>query len=83
MRIILIRHGESEADILHVHEGRADFSLTPKGREQAKAMAAWLHSNYHLNRIYSSTLKRAAEYLAKEFHQAIGSIQENKRLFFT
>lgn len=74
MRILLIRHGESEADILNVHEGRADFSLTSKGREQAKAMAAWIHSNYQLNKIYSSTLKRAretAEYLANEFHQGM------------
>lgn len=37
-------------------------------------MAAWIHNNYELDIIYSSTLKRAretAEYLAKEFHQAI------------
>lgn len=25
MQIIVMRHGESEADILNVHEGRADF----------------------------------------------------------
>ncbi len=39
MRIFIIRHGESEADLLHVHEGRADYELTEKGRAQAKAMA--------------------------------------------
>ena len=31
MRILVVRHGESEADILNVHEGRADFDLTEKG----------------------------------------------------
>ena len=31
MILLLIRHGESEADILNVHEGRADFELTPRG----------------------------------------------------
>ena len=36
MQILLIRHGESEADILHVHEGRADFELTDKGRQQVQ-----------------------------------------------
>ena len=36
MQILLIRHGESEADILNVHEGRADFELTEKGREQVQ-----------------------------------------------
>ena len=36
MQILLIRHGESEADILHVHEGRADFELTDKGDNKCK-----------------------------------------------
>ena len=38
MQILLIRHGESEADILHVHEGRADFELTEKGRQQVQKL---------------------------------------------
>ena len=38
MQILLIRHGESEADILHVHEGRADFELTDKGRQQVQRL---------------------------------------------
>ena len=37
MQILLI-HGESEADILHVHEGRADFELTDKGRQQVQRL---------------------------------------------
>ena len=36
MQILLIRHGESEADILNVHEGRADFELTEKGESRCK-----------------------------------------------
>ena len=59
MRILLIRHGESEADILHVHEGRADFNLTEKGHLQARAMAKYVSKNYKIDKIYSSTLKRA------------------------
>jgi 2,3-bisphosphoglycerate-dependent phosphoglycerate mutase len=39
MEILLIRHGESEADILNVHEGRADFPSTELGQKQAMAMA--------------------------------------------
>ena len=34
MRILVIRHGESEADILDVHEGRADFELTERGHRR-------------------------------------------------
>ncbi len=31
MKLLLIRHGESETDLLDVHEGRADFALTERG----------------------------------------------------
>ena len=31
MILLVIKHGEPEADILNVHEGRADFELTPGG----------------------------------------------------
>ena len=36
MKLLVIRHGESEADLLDVHEGRADFSLTERGLRQAR-----------------------------------------------
>ena len=61
MVLLVIRHGESEADILDVHEGRADFELTQKGHRQAAAMARYVAGNYRLTRIYASTLKRAAQ----------------------
>ena len=38
MEILLIRHGEPEADILNVREGRADSSLTEMGRKQVQLM---------------------------------------------
>lgn len=59
--LLLIRHGESEADILKVHEGRADFSLTERGREQAAAMGRWAADHYRIERIFASPLRRAAE----------------------
>lgn len=68
MRLLLIRHGQSEADILNVHEGRADFELTELGRRQAVAVAERIADEYKIDTIYSSTLKRArqtAEYLAE------------------
>ena len=37
MKLLIIRHGESEGDILDVHEGRADFELTERGHSQADA----------------------------------------------
>ena len=61
MRILLIRHGESEADILRVHEGRADFPLTARGHAQAEAMAAYVAARYRVDRLYASTLTRAMQ----------------------
>lgn len=61
MKLLLIRHGESEADLLDVHEGRADFELTERGRRQAEAMAEFVAKNYRLSAIYCSTLKRARQ----------------------
>ncbi|MDE5590627.1 MAG: histidine phosphatase family protein [Acetatifactor sp.] len=67
MKLLIIRHGESEGDILDVHEGRADFELTERGHCQADAMSEFVSQNYQLAKIYHSTLKRAkqtAEHLA-------------------
>ena len=60
-KLLLIRHGESEADILKVHEGRADFPLTEKGHQQAAAMGKWVSDRYEIDLIFASTLRRAAQ----------------------
>lgn len=68
MNLLLIRHGESEADLLDVHEGRADFALTQRGHRQARRTAEYLSEHYQIEKIYASTLKRArqtAEHLAE------------------
>jgi len=61
MRLLLIRHGQSEADTLNVHEGRADFELTGLGHRQAEAAAQRIFREYDVQRIYSSTLRRARQ----------------------
>lgn len=61
MRLLIIRHGESEADILNVHEGREDFPLTERGHEQAEIMAEYVASNYDISKIYTSSLARAKQ----------------------
>ena len=72
MTLLIIRHGESEADILNVHEGRADFELTDRGLKQAKAMAEYVAKNYSISKIYCSTLKRALQ-TAKQLQEACGA----------
>lgn len=61
MKLLIIRHGESEADLLDVHEGRVDFPLTWRGHKQAEAMAEYVAAHYQVSKIYCSPLRRAKE----------------------
>ena len=70
-QLLLIRHGESEADILRVHEGRADFPLTEQGHRQAQAMGQWVAEHYEVHCIFASTLCRAQQ-TAQHLADAVG-----------
>lgn len=59
MELMIIRHGQSEADLLHVHEGRADFPLTELGEMQAWKMAELVAEHFKPEVIIASPLKRA------------------------
>jgi 2,3-bisphosphoglycerate-dependent phosphoglycerate mutase len=59
LELLVIRHGQSKADLLGVHEGRADFPLTELGIQQAKKMAKFVAEKYPPDIILSSPLKRA------------------------
>ncbi|WP_267129005.1 phosphoglycerate mutase family protein [Radiobacillus deserti] len=59
MQIVLIRHGQSEADLLEVHEGSADYPLTEKGVHQAKKMAKRVLEKFPPAYIWASTQLRA------------------------
>lgn len=61
MDLLIIRHGQSEADLLNMNEGRADFSLTQLGLRQAELMAEWVTANYQVGKLYSSPLRRASQ----------------------
>lgn len=58
---LIIRHGQSQADLEKRYEGRADFPLTELGREQARKAAKWIGTHFPPQIIYASPLKRAAE----------------------
>lgn len=61
MKIILTRHGESEANKQGIIQGQAiDSPLSKNGKKQAKALAKRL-KNKKISAIYSSDLKRAME----------------------
>ncbi|MET0959781.1 MAG: histidine phosphatase family protein [Psychrobacillus psychrotolerans] len=68
MELLIIRHGQSEADLLGVHEGRADFALTKLGELQANTMGAYVAEHLPPDIILASPLLRAkgtAEILQK------------------
>jgi len=55
-----LRHGESEGNSAGVIQGRNDYPLARRGREQAKEIAEWLRGR-GIRRVFTSPLKRANE----------------------
>lgn len=62
--ILLARHGESDWNVSRRWQGHADRPLTPKGHEQARALAQRLR-DVELDAVYSSDLRRAADTAAE------------------
>ncbi len=57
--LILIRHGESLANLEKSFAGSWNVNLTKKGLHQAKLTADYVVKNYKVDKIYSSDLDRA------------------------
>ena len=56
--IYIVRHGQTEWNILGKTQGHGDSNLTAKGREQAELLAESM-TKYPIDYIYSSDLGRA------------------------
>ncbi len=82
LKIILIRHGESEANRQRIVQGHKDFPLSELGLKQAEDMGDFLlENNYSFDSVYSSDLTRAkttAEIICKKLH--IDKIKTDERL---
>ncbi len=62
MKLLLIRHGESVANIEGRVQGQLDSPLSDRGRDQSRALARRLVcEQWPVAAIYASDLKRAAE----------------------
>jgi len=57
--ILMIRHGESEANRMGVFAGNFDADLQHRGEKQAEKTADFIAENYKVDKIYASDLKRA------------------------
>jgi broad specificity phosphatase PhoE len=60
MKIIAIRHGQTDRNAAGRIQGRTGIPLNEKGREQARKTAEFLR-NHNIDIVVSSTLKRAVE----------------------
>lgn len=60
MELVLVRHAEPHRVDVTEHGGPADPALTPRGREQAEALAAWLGGD-DIAAVLTSPLRRAVE----------------------
>lgn len=58
-KLILIRHGQSQANLERRFAGIYDAPLTELGQTQAALSAAYVTENYKVSRVYASDLKRA------------------------
>ena len=58
--LVVVRHGESEWNVLGKWQGRADTQLTESGRAQARAAAEHISRGaFSFERVVSSSLRRA------------------------
>jgi len=84
MKIILLRHGESEWNLLNQFTGWTDVCLTEKGIQEAKFSAEKiLQENILINTIYTSVLLRSthtAEIVADVINFSKKNIQYDWRL---
>ncbi|MBQ8356450.1 MAG: histidine phosphatase family protein [Clostridia bacterium] len=60
-RLILIRHGQSEANLHVWFAGHTDAPLTERGHAQARAAADYLLTHEHIDAVYASSLTRAMD----------------------
>lgn len=60
MKLLLLRHGETDSNVAKRFQGQSDTPLTPKGIEQARA-AARHFAGVDIAAVYTSDLRRALE----------------------
>ncbi len=68
--ILIIRHGESQANKKDLFAGQIDPDLEERGHTQAEITAEYIKKNYKVDKVYSSDLTRAyktALHIAEKF----------------
>lgn len=57
--LLLVRHGQSQANLNRTFAGQTNPDLTELGKSQAETLANYLAAHYKIDKIYSSDLLRA------------------------
>lgn len=60
-KFIIVRHGQSEANLKEIYAGRFDVPLTATGKKQAELVTEYVLKKYRVDAVYSSPLLRARE----------------------
>jgi len=60
-KLLLIRHGESEANREDRFSGQIDVALQERGIQQAQKTACYILEHYSVDKLYSSDLLRASQ----------------------
>ena len=58
-KLLIIRHGQSEANLQGVFVGHTNSPLSALGKRQAEVTADYVVSNFHIDAVYASDLERA------------------------
>ena len=61
LRLLFVRHGQSESNVAMRFTGQADAALSELGRKQAKELKEFILNNYNVDSVWSSDLLRARE----------------------
>ncbi len=83
-RLILVRHGRSEANLTHTFAGLTDAALSELGKKQAQALADRLAATEHIDAIYASDLSRAVDTAlptAKRFGLTVKTDKDLREIF--
>lgn len=74
LRLLIVRHGETDCNVQGIIQGQLDTDLNDVGRRQAEYVGSALQSE-DINEVYSSPLRRA-----KETADAIVAVHPNHHL---
>ncbi|MEE1013924.1 MAG: histidine phosphatase family protein [Clostridia bacterium] len=81
--LVLVRHGQSEANLKGFYAGHTDADLTETGLQQAEKTAEYVVQNYTVDKIYASDLKRAfktAQAVGQKLHMEVIPCRELREI---